>query len=96
LREKTLPAGIGFGELALMYGDKRTATVTAIGKVKVWVLDGLTFKNIVVQSTLGRKNMSMQVLDKFPIFAKIDVFEKTALLDGMSICNFIPQQNIIR
>ena len=27
LREKTLPAGVGFGELALMYGDKRTATV---------------------------------------------------------------------
>ena len=29
IRTKNLPAGVGFGELALLYNDKRTATIRA-------------------------------------------------------------------
>lgn len=29
IRTKNLPAGVGFGELALLYNDKRTATIKA-------------------------------------------------------------------
>jgi cAMP-dependent protein kinase regulator len=38
-----------FGELALMYGYKRAATVQANTDVKLWALDGATFRAVVVQ-----------------------------------------------
>jgi len=35
---------IGFGEIALLYNDKRTADVTAIDDCETWVLSGDVFK----------------------------------------------------
>ncbi len=41
--------GVGFGELALLYNDKRTATVTAaVDDTQVWALDGSVFKNVII------------------------------------------------
>lgn len=38
---------IGFGEIALLYNDKRTASVTAITDCETWVLSGDVFKQII-------------------------------------------------
>lgn len=35
---------IGFGEIALLYNDKRTASVTALTDCETWVLTGECFK----------------------------------------------------
>ena len=40
---------IGFGEIALLYNDKRTATVTATSDCETWVLNGDVFKHIIAQ-----------------------------------------------
>ena len=53
LRTKTLPAGVGFGELALLYNDKRTATVRAAQDCAVWVLEGKVFKNIIIKQSMN-------------------------------------------
>ncbi len=47
-RKKELPAGIGFGEIALMYNDRRTASIIALEDCKVWTLSGRVFKNIII------------------------------------------------
>jgi len=39
-----LEEGEGFGEVALLYDDKRTATIVAKTDGAVWVLDGKIFK----------------------------------------------------
>lgn len=44
-------AGEGFGEVALLYNEKRTATVRALQDCKVWVLDGKIFRKIIIRST---------------------------------------------
>ena len=38
---------IGFGEIALLYNDKRTASVTAISDCELWVLSGDVFKQVI-------------------------------------------------
>lgn len=35
---------IGFGEIALLYNDKRTASITALTDCETWVLTGECFK----------------------------------------------------
>ena len=49
---KYISTGIGFGEIALLYNDKRTATVRAAEPCQCWVLEGRTFKNIIIKQNL--------------------------------------------
>ena len=63
LRTKQLGAGTAFGELALMYGDKRTATVVAEVDCELFALDGATFKNVIVKQSLTQKNVSLELLN---------------------------------
>jgi CRP-like cAMP-binding protein len=46
---KFISTGIGFGEIALLYNDKRTATVRAAEHCQCWVLEGRVFKNIIIK-----------------------------------------------
>ncbi len=46
---KFMGPGVGFGEIALMYNAKRTASVRAATNCEAWVLDGTVFKNIIVK-----------------------------------------------
>ena len=51
-RNKQLTEGDGFGEIALLYNEKRTATIRTLSDCKVWVLDGPIFKKIVIKSVV--------------------------------------------
>jgi CRP-like cAMP-binding protein len=64
-------AGIGFGEIALLYNDRRTATVQAVEECDTWVLEGRVFKNIIIKSTISRRNIELSFLDRVPLFGKI-------------------------
>jgi CRP-like cAMP-binding protein len=46
---KFISTGIGFGEIALLYNDHRTATVRAAEPCHCWVLEGRVFKNIIIK-----------------------------------------------
>jgi cAMP-dependent protein kinase regulator len=46
---KFLSSGIGFGEIALLYSDKRTATVRAADICECWAIEGRVFKNIIIK-----------------------------------------------
>ena len=57
---KTKPPSMeGFGEIALLYNDKRTATVTATTDCETWVLSGDVFKHIIAQHSINRRNISL-------------------------------------
>ena len=55
---------IGFGEIALLYNDKRTASVTALSNCEAWVLSGDVFKHIIAAHSIQRRNVSLEYLDK--------------------------------
>ncbi|KAL2083410.1 hypothetical protein ACEWY4_021183 [Coilia grayii] len=47
-------AGTAFGELAILYNCKRTATVKAVAESHIWALDRQTFQKIMMRSTQAR------------------------------------------
>lgn len=55
---------IGFGEIALLYNDRRTATVSAQTECDVWALSSDVFKHVIAQNSIRRRNISLEYLDK--------------------------------
>ena len=49
--------GSGFGELALLYNDKRSATVEAAEDCECYTLDGQIFKAIIVSSSIQKRTL---------------------------------------
>ena len=45
---------VGFGEIALLYNDKRTASITAVTDCEAWVLSGDVYKSIVASHSINR------------------------------------------
>lgn len=94
-RTKDLGSGIGFGEIALMYGDKRTASILATSDCICWELDGAVFKNIIVNGVVKKRNIEIGYLDKVDIFNKVDKLDKLKLIDGLESFYFEKGLNII-
>jgi len=94
-RTKDLGSGIGFGEIALMYGDKRTASIIATSDCVCWELNGTDFKNIIVNGVVKRRNIEIGYLDKVELFAKVDKYDKLKLIDGLEAFYFEKGLNII-
>lgn len=80
---KALPKGAGFGEIALMYNDKRTASIKAEDQCKTYVLDGGTFKAIIIKSSIDKRIVQSGFLDKISLFNSLEKSQKLKLLDGL-------------
>jgi hypothetical protein len=76
---------IGFGEIALLYNDKRTASITAITDCETWVLSGDVFKHIIAANSIRRRNISLEYLDKVELFKCLEQFDKLRLIDGLKV-----------
>jgi CRP-like cAMP-binding protein len=55
--------GCGFGELALLYNDKRSATIKAEEDCEVYTLDGTMFKGIVIKASMDKRNTRFKFLE---------------------------------
>ena len=49
---KYMGQGSGFGELALLYNDKRSATIEAVENCECYTLEGSIFKTVIVASSI--------------------------------------------
>ena len=85
---------IGFGEIALLYNDKRTADVTAITDCETWVLSGVVFKQIIAQNQIKRRNVNLQYLEQVQLFDGLDQYDKLKLIDGLKIVNIGPGEYV--
>lgn len=93
--QKDMPSGVGFGELALMYNDKRSANVVAKTHVKTAVLDGDVFKKIVISMAMKSRKQNMEFLDSVQLFNRLDRYEKAKLIDGLEIVNMKKDEFVI-
>lgn len=66
----TIGEGGSFGELALIYGLPRAATVTARTNVKLWGIDRDSYRRILMGSTIRKRKMYEEFLSKVPILGK--------------------------
>lgn len=72
-----------FGELALMYNMPRAATITAKNDGKLWALDRLTFKRIVLKSAFEKRKMYEGLLEKMPMFKSLNAYERMNVADAL-------------
>jgi CRP-like cAMP-binding protein len=93
---KYINTGIGFGEIALLYNDKRTATVRAAENCQCWVLEGKVFKNIIIKQNLMKKRLEPTFLDKVELFNNLDKYDKLKLIDMLSTKIVQPGEYVFR
>ena len=70
--ETTNERMIGFGEIALLQNDKRTASIEANTDCETWVLNGDVFKAIIAVGSIKRRNISLQYLNDVELFKGLE------------------------
>lgn len=94
---KVLSVGAGgsFGELALLYSQPRAATVTATSEAKLWVVDGKTFRKIIMTSAHRKRKLYESFLKTVPILSSLEPSELVKLADALEPQDFDEGDNII-
>jgi cAMP-dependent protein kinase regulator len=92
----TCASGACFGELALMYNAPRAATVVATKAGKVWGLDALSFKMMLVTAENSKKKKYESFLGKVTILSGLNDYERAALSDVIDIAKFTKNEVIMK
>ena len=91
----TVSVGGSFGELALLYSQPRAATVTATIDSKLWVVDGKTFRKIIMTSAHKKRKLYESFLKTVPILSSLEPSELVKLADALEPQDFHEGDNII-
>jgi cAMP-dependent protein kinase regulator len=92
-----IEAGGSFGELALMYGAPRAATVvSAEPHCTLWALDRVTFRRILMESTFTRRRMYEGFLEEVPLLSSLTPYERSKIADALESQKFPPGHTIIK
>jgi len=87
--------GGSFGELALIYGTPRAATVKAKTDVKLWALDRDTYRRILMGSTIRKRKMYDELLSKVKILEDLDKWERLTVADALEPVTFKEGDRVI-
>ncbi|CAJ0582936.1 unnamed protein product, partial [Mesorhabditis spiculigera] len=95
--EHVLSIGDGgsFGELALIYGTPRAATVKAKSDVFLWAIDRISYRRILMGSTIKKRKRYDEFLSKVQILADLDKWERANVADALETCNFEPGAHVV-
>lgn len=87
--------GGSFGELALIYGQLRAATVKARTDVKLWAIDRDTYRRILMGSTIRKRDMYQEFLSKVSILESLDKWERLTVADSLEPVQFEDGEKIV-
>jgi cAMP-dependent protein kinase regulator len=77
-----------FGELALIYGTPRAATVKAKTTVKLWAIDRDTYRRILMGSIIRKRKLYEEFLAKVSILESLDYYERLTVADALTPVQF--------
>ncbi|KFM66810.1 cAMP-dependent protein kinase regulatory subunit-like isoform X1 [Stegodyphus dumicola] len=84
----TIGEGGSFGELALIYGTPRAATVRAKTDCKLWAIDRDTYRRILMGSTIRKRKMYQEFLSKVSVLESLDEWERLTVADALEPMQF--------
>ncbi|XP_076310760.1 cAMP-dependent protein kinase regulatory subunit-like isoform X5 [Tachypleus tridentatus] len=84
----TIGQGGSFGELALIYGTPRAATVVAKTDVKLWAIDRDTYRRILMGNTIRKRKLYEEFLSKVSILESLDKWERLTVADALEPVKF--------
>lgn len=88
--------GGSFGELALIYGTPRAATVRAKTNVKLWGIDRDSYRRILMGSTIRKRKMYDEFLSRVSILESLDKWERLTVADALEPVSFNDGETIVR
>jgi cAMP-dependent protein kinase regulator len=75
--------GSSFGELALMYGHPRAASVVAMEPCTLWSLDRITFRTIILKSAHRRRTMYEHFLSTVTLLSSLGPSDRSKIADAL-------------
>merc|ERR1712223_977466 len=90
--------GGSFGELALIYGTPRAATVKACtaSDVKLWGIDRDSYRRILMGSTIRKRKMYEEFLSKVSILENLDKWERLTVADSLEAVSFEDESVVVK
>ncbi|KAI5717800.1 hypothetical protein M8J77_011366 [Diaphorina citri] len=88
--------GGSFGELALIYGTPRAATVRAKTDVKLWGLDRDSYRRILMGSTIRKRKLYEEFLSRVSILESLEKWERLTVADSLEPVSFQDKEAIVR
>jgi len=92
---KNYEPGESFGELALLYNAPRAATIKAVEKSVLFVLDRETFNYIVKDATVKKRQEYEEFLSSVELLANIDAYERSKIADAAKRMTFPPGAHVV-
>ncbi|ESO10754.1 hypothetical protein HELRODRAFT_72321 [Helobdella robusta] len=92
----TIGEGGSFGELALIYGTPRAATVKAKSDCNLWGIDRDSYRRILMGSTIRKRKMYEEFLSKVSILENLDKWERLTVADALEPVQFEDGAVIVR
>eukprot|EP01038_Epipyxis_sp_PR26KG_P005347 gene5347-7418_t len=84
MKVHTYKSGDAFGELAIMYNAPRAATCRVNTEAKLWALDRISFKVIVVAAAMQKRETYKSFLSQVPILESLTEMEIMTLADSLA------------
>jgi cAMP-dependent protein kinase regulator len=84
----TYSVGDSFGELAIMYNAPRAATCVAKGEVRLWALDRVSYKMILMETTMAKRIEYKTFLERVPALEQLTEYEVLTIADALLEENF--------
>lgn len=92
---QTATEAMSFGELALMYNSPRAATVKSKEASKLFKLDRMTFKFILMDTTIRKRELHKSFLEKVSILSHLSDDERLRIADALVSKTFSDGESII-
>lgn len=85
-----------FGELALIYGTPRAATIKAKTNLSLYAIDRDTYRRILMGATIRKRKMYEGFLEKVAILSELDKWERLSVADALETVEFKDNEVIIK
>jgi len=84
----SITEGGSFGELALIHGTPRAATIVAKTSVVLWSIDRDSYRGILMESTINKRKLYEDFLTQLPIFENLYDWERMTIADALEEVTF--------